>query len=77
MQLDKSKDNIKKTWRILNNVINRNKRKESILKLHIKDISNPEKIANKFCQYFTKIGAKLAQTWRAKYHRPQNLLENS
>jgi len=76
MQLDKSKDNIKQTWRILNNVINRNKRKASILKLHDngQDISNPEIIANKFCQYFTKIGANLASK---KYHRPQNLLENS
>ena len=62
MQLDKSKDNIKQTWRILNNVINRNKRKGSILKLHDngQDISNPEIIANKFCQYFTKIDANLA-----------------
>ena len=46
----------------LNNVINRKKRKASILKLHDNGqrISNPEIIANKFCQYFTKIGASLA-----------------
>ena len=63
MQLDKSKENIKQTWRILNNVINRNKRKaSSTLQLHDngRDISNPEIIANKFCQYFTKIGPNLA-----------------
>ena len=47
----------------LNNVINRNKRKaSSTLQLHDngRDISNPEIIANKFCQYFTKIGPNLA-----------------
>ena len=47
----------------LNNVINRNKRKaSSTLQLHDngQDISNPEIIANKFCQYFTKIGPNLA-----------------
>ena len=63
MQLDKSKENIKQTWRILNHVINRNKRKaSSTLQLHDngRDISNPEIIANKFCQYFTKIGPNLA-----------------
>ena len=62
MQLDKSNENIKQTWRILN-VINRNKRKaSSTLQLHDngRDISNPEIIANKFCQYFTKIGPNLA-----------------
>ena len=46
----------------LNNVINRNKRKaSSTLQLHDngQDISNPEIIANKFCQYFTKLGPNL------------------
>ena len=62
-QIDKNKDNIKLTWKILNSLINRTKKKSlSYPQLHNngQDITNPEEIANKFCQYFTSIGPNLA-----------------
>ena len=62
-QIDKNKDNIKFTWKILNSLINRTKKKTlSYPQLHDngQDITNPEEIANKFCQYFTSIGPNLA-----------------
>ena len=62
-QIDKNKDNIKLTWKILNSLINRTKKKSlSYPQLHDngQDITNPEEIANKFCQYFTSIGPNLA-----------------
>ena len=62
-QIDKNKDNIKLTWKILNGLINRSKKKSlSYPQPHDngQDITNPEEIANKFCQYFTSIGPNLA-----------------
>ena len=62
-QIDKNKDNIKLTWKILNSLINRTEKKSlSYPQLHDngQDITNPEEIANKFCQYFTSIDPNLA-----------------
>ena len=58
-QLQKLKSNAKATWRVLKEVLNRNKGKcglPSIFRALNRDISNPGEIANLFCKYFTDIG---------------------
>ena len=63
-KLDHAKSNIKNTWKILNEVINRRKRANKLPSAFIFDnqeISNPVEIANRFCDYFTNIGPNLAK----------------
>ena len=63
--LKDNKNNIKETWKILNNLINRKSQKtklSSIFKLDGREISNPLEIANHFCEYFSNIGPSLART---------------
>ena len=62
-KLDKARSNLKQTWKILNEVINRRVAKSlcprSFMK-NVMEISNPTDIANNFCDYFTNIGPNLA-----------------
>ena len=54
-KLTEQKQNIKGTWRILNEVINRpnrNQRLPSTFKSGGNEITNPTEIADKFCSYF-------------------------
>ena len=54
-KLEQSKSNMKSTWNILNEVLNRKKRIDklpSAFTIDNKDISNPMEIATRFCDYF-------------------------
>lgn len=60
-----SKSNIKNTWKILNEIINKKNRKSklpSTFKINNQETSNPTEIANKFCSYFSSIGPELAKS---------------
>lgn len=62
-QIELNKTNIKQTWKILNNVIGQNKKKELTYPLvdgNGESITSTEEVANKFCKYFTNIGSNLA-----------------
>ena len=64
-KLDSVKSNIKSTWRVLNEVINK-KRSKSRLPSSFKtsenvEISDPTEIANKFSNFFSNIGPTLAK----------------
>ena len=62
-KLEECKSNMKSTWRILNEVINRKKMNTSksvTFSHNNQNISDPLEIANKFCEYFTNIGPNLA-----------------
>ena len=62
-QIEKLKSNVKATWKVLNEILNRNKGKRglpSIFWADSREISNPKEIANFFCKYFTNIGPNLA-----------------
>lgn len=64
-KLENAKSNMKSTWRILNEIINRKTQKNrlpSTFKIDNCEVSNPEEIANRFCEYFTNIGPNLAKT---------------
>ena len=63
-QLIKYKHNTKMTWRILNEILNKDKKIKELPKQfsvgkHI--IKNPIKIANEFNKYFVNIGPELAE----------------
>ena len=63
-QVDESKMNTKKLWRVLNNVIGKNKNKGSIIPyITIDGICkyNPSTIANEFGKFYSSIGSSLAQ----------------
>ena len=73
-KLDEYKSNAKSTWKLLNDLINKNKIKcklPSIFKSNEEEIFNPTHIANRFCEYFTNIGPNLAKSIPAsdKSHR--------
>ena len=62
-KLEECKSNMKSTWRILNEVINRKKMNTSksvTFSQNNQNISDPLEIANNFCEYFTNIGPNLA-----------------
>ena len=60
---NRHKNDIKKTWSLINETLNRNLKKQSTHEFLINDemISDPIIIANKFNQYFAHIGSTLAQ----------------
>ena len=63
-QVDESKMNTKKLWRVINNVIGKNKNKGSIITyITIDGICkyNPSTIANEFGKFYSSIGSSLAQ----------------
>jgi len=79
--LNDVKTNSKKTWQILNDIIkpkqNQNKQ-NSIFRINNNEISDPQKIANTFCDYFTSIGPSLAKNIPECHSRfrsflPQNM----
>ena len=62
-QIEKLKSNVKATWKVLNEILNRNKGKRglpSVFRADSHEISDPKEIANLFCKYFTNIGPNLA-----------------
>ena len=60
-QIEINNTNIKQTWRILNNAIGQNKKKKlKLVDENGESITSTEKVANKFCKYFTNIGPNLA-----------------
>ena len=59
MKLETSKNDLKATWKTLNEVINKRKPRSkypSSFKSNGNNISDPAMIANRFCEYFTNIG---------------------
>ena len=57
-KLTLAKSNTKKTWRILNELMNHKTNKSNLLstlKLDSHNINNPNDIANQFCEYFANI----------------------
>ena len=62
-QIEKLKSNLKATWKPPNEILNRNKGKRglpSVFREDSHDVSDPKKIANLFCKYFTNTGPNLA-----------------
>ena len=63
--LNEHKGNMKKTWQILNNCINKNKQVSSLpkcFKANNKELSENKDIANGFNNFFANVGPNLAKT---------------
>lgn len=61
--LNEYRHDIRKTWKVLNTIIGRNNDKHSISDNFLIDnisVSDPRKIVDGFCHYFTKVGKTLA-----------------
>ena len=58
------KSNMKSTWRLLNEIINKRKSRNMVQSSFIidnKEITDPMEIASHFCEFFTNIGPNLAK----------------
>jgi len=62
-KLAEVKDNLSKTWKVMNEMCGRNSVQKQITKIRVNDetIDDPKQIANKFKEYFTNIGPSLAK----------------
>ncbi|XP_028407966.1 uncharacterized protein LOC114530582 [Dendronephthya gigantea] len=63
-KLESNKANIKATWKVINEVINKKRRSTSLPSTFIdnnSNVTNPLDIANRFCDYFTNIGPNLSK----------------
>ena len=63
-QFERTKNELKSTWKFINEIINKRKSKPamtSIFKADGKSITDPVIIAVKFCQYFSSIGSTLVK----------------
>ena len=62
-KIEKIQSNVKATWRVLNEVLNRSKEKRGLRSIFrdwdSQEISNPREIAHLFCKYFTDTGPNL------------------
>ena len=62
-KFENAKGNLKQTWKILNEIFNKRKTRSKMPSTFIhnnQEISNPFRIANIFCEYFTNVGPSLA-----------------
>ena len=58
------RNNIKKTWEVLRNIIKKKNDKSNIsdmFRVGTKTLEDPKEIANSFCKYFTNIGPELSK----------------
>ena len=63
-KFEECKSNMKSTWRLLNEIINKRKSRNSVQSSFVidnKEITDPMEIANHFCEFFTNIGPSLAK----------------
>ena len=72
-KIDASKSSAKATWRVLNEMIKKNKKASKInstFKVDNQEITDPVDIANRFCSYFSSIGPNLAKEIHSSvFHR--------
>ena len=76
-KLEENKSNIKQTWKLLNDIINRKKniyKTNTVFTHDNREISDPLEIANCFCHYFGNIGPNLAKKFQFRYLLLQNCI---
>ena len=72
-KLTQAKFNMKKTWRIQNDLMNRKSNKANLpstFKLDSHEIDNPNDIPNQFCKCFANIGPNLTENISVAVTRP-------
>jgi hypothetical protein len=73
-EFNKHKNSVKKTWQVLNSIINKTSNKFSILDFFS---SEPKTIAQNFCNYFTDAGPNLAKNIPMGKHLPEHYMKGS
>ena len=78
-KLNEVKDNVKDTWKLINNIINLKKMNKAKIQLRIDNnlISDPSIVANHFSKFFHEIGPKLAEKIPHSQDRPDDFLGES
>jgi hypothetical protein len=78
-KLAEVKDNLSKTWKVMNEMCGRNSLQKQITKIRVNDetIDDPKQIANKFNEYFTNIGPNLAKSIPTSTKQPLDFLKGS
>ncbi|MFZ2540057.1 MAG: reverse transcriptase family protein [Oscillospiraceae bacterium] len=73
-----SKDNLSKTWKVLNSLINKKQVRRKIGPIEVNGvvIENQEAIANNFNNYFANVGSNLAKQIPASCRKPADYLQN-
>ena len=64
-KFENARNDLKTTWKLLNEVINKRKSKSSLptsFKSEGRTLTDPMEIADRFCKYFTNIGPNLAKS---------------
>ena len=72
------KDNMAKTWKILNSMTNRSKSNKSISCIEHNDVklTSPSAIAEKFNDFFVNVGPDLAKKVPSSPTKPSSFLKN-
>ena len=78
-KLNEVKDNLSKTWKVMNEMCGRNSQQKPITKIRVNDetIDDPQQMATKFNEYFTNIGPNLANNIPASAKRPSDFLKGN
>lgn len=79
-RIKSSKSNIKATWNIINEILNKKKRNASMPSIFIDNVSNisdPLRIANRFCDYFFNIGHNLSKKIPSSKRTPTSYLSGN
>ena len=79
-KIEEAKSNIKNTWRLLNEILNRKSKKQllpSIFNIGEQELSDPTQIAEQFCKYFTNIGPSLASNIPVSQKSPHSFLSGN
>jgi hypothetical protein len=73
------KDNVAKTWKVMNEMIGRGPARNTITQIKSNDsiIDEPEEIANKFNEFFVNVGPDLAKEIPPSNKRPSDFLKGN
>lgn len=77
-KFEQAKSDLKTTWKLINEVINIRKKKSfypTSFNINNNMISDPKKIADEFCQYFTNVGTSLANKILPSSHSFESFLK--
>jgi len=77
-KLSDCKDNISKTWKVLNTMISKKQVRKKIGQMEVNGntIDNPEIIVNHFNKYFANVGPELAKKIKKVSKKPTDYMEN-
>ena len=79
-KLESNKTNVKATWKVINEIINKKRHSTSLPSTFIDNnlnVTNPLDIANRFCDFFTNIGSNLSKNIPSSTQTPTRYLSGN